>query len=41
MTSSPWAQARRILCVRLDYMGDVLMCTPAMRALREGGKSVV
>ena len=29
-----WAQARRILCVRLDALGDVLMCTPAMRALR-------
>ncbi|MDB5798794.1 MAG: waaF [Paucimonas sp.] len=32
-----WAQARKILCVRLDYMGDVLMCTPAIRALRESG----
>jgi len=30
-----WQQARRILCVRLDALGDVLMCTPAMRALRE------
>jgi lipopolysaccharide heptosyltransferase II len=30
-----WEQARRILCVRLDALGDVLMCTPAMRALRE------
>lgn len=29
-----WQQARRILCVRLDSLGDVLMCTPAMRALR-------
>lgn len=28
-----WAGAARILCVRLDNMGDVLMCTPAMRAL--------
>jgi len=28
-----WARARRILCVRLDALGDVLMCTPAMRAL--------
>ncbi|MFO7662804.1 MAG: glycosyltransferase family 9 protein [Chloroflexota bacterium] len=32
-----WQQARRILCVRLDFMGDVLMTTPAIRALREGG----
>jgi lipopolysaccharide heptosyltransferase II len=30
-----WARARRILCVRLDALGDVLMCTPAMRALHE------
>lgn len=29
-----WRNARRILCVRLDSLGDVLMCTPAMRALR-------
>ncbi|MFC0252907.1 glycosyltransferase family 9 protein [Massilia consociata] len=29
-----WPAARRILCVRLDSMGDVLMCTPAFRALR-------
>jgi len=30
-----WEDARRILCVRLDSLGDVLMCTPAMRALRQ------
>ncbi|MGZ5847988.1 MAG: lipopolysaccharide heptosyltransferase II [Ramlibacter sp.] len=30
-----WERARRILCVRLDALGDVLMCTPAMRALRD------
>jgi lipopolysaccharide heptosyltransferase II len=30
-----WTQARRVLCVRLDALGDVLMCTPAMRTLRE------
>lgn len=28
-------EVRRILCVRLDNLGDVLMTTPAMRALRE------
>lgn len=28
-----WRDARHILCVRLDYLGDVLMTTPAMRAL--------
>lgn len=30
-----WQQARDVLCVRLDSLGDVLMCTPAMRALKE------
>ncbi|WP_051933431.1 glycosyltransferase family 9 protein [Massilia sp. BSC265] len=32
--SRPWQSVRRILCVRLDSLGDVLMCTPAIRALR-------
>ncbi len=30
-----WATARNLLCVRLDAMGDVLMTTPAIRALKE------
>ena len=30
-----WGRARNILCVRLDQMGDVLMTTPAFRALKE------
>lgn len=30
-----WADARQILCIRLDTLGDVLMTGPAMRALRE------
>ncbi|CAM4005360.1 glycosyltransferase family 9 protein [Bordetella muralis] len=34
-----WAAKRHVLCVRLDNMGDVLMCSPAMRALRESGAS--
>lgn len=34
-TRTAWRQARKILCVRLDSLGDVLMCTPAMRALRD------
>lgn len=29
-----WQDARRILCVRLANMGDVLMTTPAIRALK-------
>lgn len=33
--TAPWRNARRLLCVRLDSLGDVLMCTPAMRALRQ------
>ena len=35
MNAPQWADARNILCVRLDSMGDVLMCTPAMRALKQ------
>jgi len=31
----PWAAVQRLLCVRLDSIGDVLMTTPAIRALRE------
>jgi lipopolysaccharide heptosyltransferase II len=31
-----WRHAERVLCVRLDNMGDVLMTTPALRALRRG-----
>jgi lipopolysaccharide heptosyltransferase II len=30
-----WDKAKKLVCVRLDSLGDVLMCTPAMRALRE------
>jgi lipopolysaccharide heptosyltransferase II len=30
-----WGEIRRVLCVRLDSIGDVLMTTPAIRALRE------
>lgn len=37
MTSASWEQARNILCIRLDYLGDVLMCTPAIRAIRQSG----
>ena len=30
-----WADVRRLLCVRLDSLGDVLMTTPAIRAFRD------
>jgi lipopolysaccharide heptosyltransferase II len=30
-----WSEHRELLCVRLDTIGDVLMATPAIRALRE------
>lgn len=30
-----WRQARRILCVRLDTLGDVIMTGPALRALKQ------
>ena len=38
--SERWDGVRRLLCVRLDSIGDVLMTTPAIRALREtlGGR---
>src|SRR5690348_760186 len=29
-----WADVRRLLLVRLDNVGDVVMLTPALRALR-------
>lgn len=32
--SRGWQSASRVLCVRLDSLGDVLMTTPALRALR-------
>lgn len=36
MRASPaWEAARRVLCVRLDSLGDVLMTTPAIRAVKE------
>lgn len=38
MIANPdWAYVRNVLCIRLDNMGDVLMTTPAIRALRASG----
>lgn len=33
-----WTGARRVLCVRLDALGDVLMTTPALGALKASGE---
>ncbi|TDY23132.1 lipopolysaccharide heptosyltransferase II [Paraburkholderia sp. BL6665CI2N2] len=36
--ATSWGEAvKRILCVRLDNLGDVLMTTPALHALRQSG----
>ncbi len=35
MRQATWQDARRILCIRLDSIGDVLMTTPALRALKD------
>jgi lipopolysaccharide heptosyltransferase II len=35
-TPPTWENARRLLCIRLDSLGDVLMMTPAIRALKTG-----
>lgn len=34
MEMTAWSEVRRILCVRLDNLGDVLMTTPALAALK-------
>src|SRR5687768_10211727 len=34
MSGNSWHGVRHILCVRLDSLGDVLMTTPALRALK-------
>jgi lipopolysaccharide heptosyltransferase II len=34
MKTPTWADARNLLCVRLDTLGDVIMCEPALRALK-------
>ena len=35
MSPRAWPDVRRVLAVRLDALGDVLMTGPAIRALRE------
>ncbi|MBI5031685.1 MAG: lipopolysaccharide heptosyltransferase II [Chloroflexi bacterium] len=38
MIDTRWQTAKNILCIRLDSIGDVLMTTPAMRALKTSAK---
>jgi lipopolysaccharide heptosyltransferase II len=37
MTPTAWTHAHHVLCVRLDTLGDVLMTTPAIRAIKQSG----
>ena len=34
-SNTSWNHCKKILCIRLDNMGDVLMTSPALRALKE------
>src|SRR5437016_3728041 len=34
-TNQDWARARSVLAIRLDALGDVLMTSPALRALKQ------
>lgn len=42
MNAQSWKECRKVLCVRPDNLGDVLMTTPALHALREAlpGRSI-
>lgn len=35
MAANDWNQVENVLCIRLDTIGDVLMTTPAIRALKQ------
>lgn len=35
MQTQAWQEAKNILCIRLDAMGDLLMTTPAIEAMKE------
>ena len=35
MSTPELRDADNVLCIRLDSLGDVLMCTPAMRAIKQ------
>ncbi|HSJ56899.1 MAG TPA: hypothetical protein VLC95_06945, partial [Anaerolineae bacterium] len=34
LDTSDWERAKRVLCIRLDTLGDILMTTPAIRAVK-------
>ncbi len=38
MSTASWQTAERILCVRLDNLGDVLMTTPALCAVKRSAR---
>lgn len=38
--ATTWSEAKDILCMRLDALGDVLMTSPAIYALKKAGKRV-
>lgn len=38
MSNKEWVRARRVLVIRLDGMGDLLMTGPAIRALKAAGR---
>jgi lipopolysaccharide heptosyltransferase II len=40
MTATDWNHVKNLLCIRLDAMGDVLMTTPAIRALKQPGREI-
>ena len=34
MKQVPWAQVRRLLVTRTDHLGDLVVSTPGLKALR-------
>lgn len=39
MNTTAWNTVHKVLCVRLDSLGDVLMCTPAIGALAQSPRA--
>jgi lipopolysaccharide heptosyltransferase II len=38
MSRAAWREAANVLCIRLDSLAGVLMCTPAMRAVKQSAQ---